>query len=405
MHTKEIGLRFVRGSLIVGLLLVSFMTSSLPAAHAQVAVATFVPSTHQAATRVFGQALFTTNGSATLRNRLDFPTSVAVDPISGKIFVADSDNFRVLRFASAAALINGANAEAVLGQPNYTDHTARHTRNGMAGELGVFVDAAGRLWVADGGNNRVLRFNNAAAKLTYANADGVLGQPNWTDNTGRTTRNGMAFPAAVSVDPGGRLWVADRNNNRVLRFNNAAALNGAVNANYVLGQTLFTTWAGATTRNGMWDPHAIFVDTGGRLWVADTANSRVLRFNNAAAKPNGANADGVLGQASFTAGTGAISRTRMSYPGGLAVDGSGRLYVSDGGNNRILVFNAAAGLNGAANASYVLGQTGWTTGTANAGGLSAKSLNWPMGMFFDPAKKVLWAVDNANNRVLRYGTP
>jgi NHL repeat. len=84
------------------------------------------------------------------------------------------------------------------------------------------MDAFGHLWVCDRNNHRILRFNHASSKLTGANADFVLGQPDFTSNTARTTQNGLNWPADVWMDPAGRLWVADVSNQRVLRFDNAA---------------------------------------------------------------------------------------------------------------------------------------------------------------------------------------
>ncbi len=67
----------------------------------------------------------------------------------------------------------------------------------------------------------------------------------------------------------------------------------------------------------------------------------VLRFDSAASKPNGANADGVIGQADFSGRSAATTAQGLSRPDGLAVDGSGRLWVADTFNNRVLLFEAA----------------------------------------------------------------
>src|SRR6059036_564201 len=74
----------------------------------------------QAASLVLGQADFTSSAFVTTASGMSSPEGVAVDPTSGKVFVADSGNHRVLRFASDAALVSGAAADGVLGQPNFT---------------------------------------------------------------------------------------------------------------------------------------------------------------------------------------------------------------------------------------------------------------------------------------------
>jgi DNA-binding beta-propeller fold protein YncE len=153
----------------------------------------------------------------------------------------------------------------------------------------------------------------------------------------------------------------------------------------------------------MQNPNSVFVDSGGRLWVSDEGNNRVLRFDNAAAKANGANADGVLGQPDFTSNTGNTTQSGMYLPNGVAVDNlSGRLYVADYLNSRILVFNSAASLANGANASNVLGQTSFTT---NTHGTSATTLFFPISVFYDQVTKVLLIGDYYNNRMLMYGKP
>ncbi len=379
------------------IVLISAVTLAPPA------FASITLSNGMAAKLVLGQLNFTSNSSNTTRKTMNEPSSVAVDPTTHKVFVADQANNRVLRFKSIYALTNGTNAEAVLGQPNFTSNIGHTTRRGMFYPWGVFVDSAGRLWVADYENNRVLRFDHASTKSNGANADRVLGQTDFTSRVVHTTRNGMSYPYGVFMDAGGRLWVADCGNSRVLRFNNAASLSYAANASGVLGQADFTSIDTSITRNRMDCPLSLKVDAAGRLWVADSENNRVLRFNNAASKHNGANADGVIGQPGFTSAVVATSRNGMYYPEDVAVDNAtGTLYVTDGGNNRILVFNSTASLGKGTNASYVLGQTSFT---ANASGASAKKLNGPVGIFFDQAAKVLFTADYYNSRVLMYGTP
>jgi sugar lactone lactonase YvrE len=256
--------------------------------------------------------------------------------------------------------------------------------------------------VGETGNNRVLRFDNAATKANGANADGVLGQADFTSSASATTQSRMNNPRNTIVDSAGQLWVADQGNNRVLRFDNAATKANGANADAVLGQADFTSSTAATTQNGMKQPGGVAVTSSGTLFVGDGDNNRVLRFDNAATKANGANADAVLGQANFTSSTAATTQNGMRSPFGVAYDSEGRLYVSDQWNHRILIFNSAATLANGAPADNVLGQTNFTTGTVNTGGMSASTLYAPIQVFADNSAGVLWAADYGNSRVLRY---
>jgi len=136
MLTHRFGHRFVRSAFIALALL---LLVSIPA------LAAFTPSNGQAATLVLGQSNFTSNAVHITQSGMDYPTSVAVDPTTHKVFVADFNNNRVLRFASVYALANGAAAEAVLGQTNFTVNFAQTALNGIYRPWDVLVDASGRL--------------------------------------------------------------------------------------------------------------------------------------------------------------------------------------------------------------------------------------------------------------------
>ncbi|MGB8215320.1 MAG: hypothetical protein WCE68_17360 [Anaerolineales bacterium] len=381
------------------------------------ALAYFNPGNGQAAALVLGQPDFTTAALALPQNGFNYSCGVAVDPTSQKVFVADCKYNRVLRFASVYSLSNDNPPEAVLGQPNFTTNSAPPypppptTQASMHGPHSIFVDSTGRLWVADSVNNRVLRFDHAATLTSGANATVVLGQPNFTSHAQAVTSKGMNYPYGLFVDTGGRLWVVDRGNNRVLRFSAAASKGNGAAADGVLGQPNFTSASPATTPTGMNQPTGVVGDSAGRLWVTDLNNNRTLRFDNAAAKTYGAAANGVLGQAdlysnSFPTCTSVTpptpTQSSMCQPTGITVDNaSGRLFVADSYNSRILVFDSAAGLANGGNATSVLGQPDFVTGTS---GITASNLSNPVGVFYDPNAKVLWVADTSNNRVLVFGS-
>jgi len=249
----------------------------------------------------------------------------------------------------------------------------------------VHVDGSGRLWVADTNNYRVLRFDNASTKASGANADGVLGQPDFTTALFPLPTQNTFCPKDVYVDGSGRLWVTDNTNNRVLRFDNAATKANGANADGVVGQLDFTSNQGGT-HPATWIqvPSRIYVDGSGRLWVVDSYNSRVLRFDNAATKANGADPDGVLGHPDFNFYYPTISDP-LYQPMDITGDSTGRVFITTSVYGMHIFDNAAAKPNGAA--VDVTLDVGY--GTA----------------FYDPAADVLWFADTNNNRVLRFGVP
>jgi len=348
----------------------------------------------QAASFVIGQTGFGLNASSVTATGLNQPWGVVIDPVTGKVFVSDVINNRVLRYPSAAAMTNGAAAEAVLGQPNFTQNINGLSATTLWQPVGMAMDAAGNLWVADERNNRVLRYANAATIASGSAASTVLGQANFTsDNFPLETASSMYEPFSVFCI-GTTLWVADCGTDRVLRFENAASLANGAAASAVFGQPGFTTNTPNTHASGLSAPMQIYVDGADNLWVADFVNNRVMMFPNAATAANNEAATLVLGQPDFNSNAAGSTATTFNNPVGVYGDGDGNIYVSDYGNNRILIFANAASLSNGAAATYVLGQTNFTsTGTGD----NANQLNNPTFLFVGTS---LLAADATNNRIM-----
>ncbi len=328
------------------------------------------------------------------------PQGCGIDPVSGKLFVCDDQKHRVLRYASAQALHDNAVPEAVLGQPDFATVTTGTTSAKMSFPRALTVDKLGNLWVSDNGNNRVLGFFSAATLASGAAASKVFGQPGFSSATAGTTASLIESPGSLTTEwgagPGGttvilRLWVTDRGNHRVLRFENpVTAANGSAAAS-VLGQPNFTAGTATTSAAGMSSPSGLAVESSGRLWVVDYNNQRVLRFDAAALKSNGAAANGVLLQPGFT------TKTPVGYPADVCVSPAGRLFVVMSLGNRVLWFNDAATL---ANGSPAHGALGQPDLFSTAEGWGYHGMKNPQAATMDPITGQLWVVEN--NILQRY---
>ncbi len=131
------------------------------------------------------------------------------------------------------------------------------------------------------------------------------------------------------------------------------------------------------------------------------SNVKLTLFTLCSGTPALTAATRVYGQgSSFTSATannGGVSATSLNYPQEVATDSSGDLYISDESNNRVLYYPS-----GSTTATRVYGQSGsFTSTTANNGGVSATSLNGPWGMVLDSSGN-LYIADTGNNRVLYY---
>ena len=148
---------------------------------------------------------------------------------------------------------------------------------------GLHVDTAGRLWVADNGNVRVLRFDNAATKPSGALPDAVLGQPNFASSASGQGASRLRNAFHLAMDAAGTLWLSDANNSRVLGYKNAGTrpATGVNNANIVLGQPNFTATGGALVNDrSIVRPYGIAVTPAAGLLIADGSASRVLHFRS-----------------------------------------------------------------------------------------------------------------------------
>jgi sugar lactone lactonase YvrE len=170
-------------------------------------------TTGEAATVVIGQGTFTTGTADTTATTLNSPTGVSLDS-AGNLWVVDDGNNRVLKYT--APITTGEAATVVIGQGTFTTGTADTTSATLTFPRTSAFDSAGNLWVADDGNSRVLKY--ATPITTGERATLVIGHGTFTQNAAGTTATTLNLPFGISLDSAGSLWVADAGNNRVLKY-------------------------------------------------------------------------------------------------------------------------------------------------------------------------------------------
>jgi hypothetical protein len=300
-----------------------------------------------------------------------------------------------------SALLDANGARIILGRKSASGVLFEPRGAALAGE-------AGPLFVSDTGHHRLLIWTDLPAS-DAAPADLIIGQPDFTSE-GRNAR-GPVGAATLNVPTGVAasdrvLAVADAWNHRVLIWHGFPTRSNQP-ADVVLGQADFTGGtanrggdaAGAATLN--WCYGVAISD--GSLYVADTGNRRVLKWNRIP-EVNGTPADLVLGQRDFDTrdenGGRPPDAAGMRWPHGLAMDGE-RLFVADAGNNRIMVWTAPPERNGAP-CAFVLGQRDIAGVDHNRAAYypTAASLNMPYGLAVLGRRLV--AADTANCRLIGY---
>ncbi len=279
---------------------------------------------------------------------------------------------------SSAASTAAATVDFVLGQADFTSDL--NVRNGMYRSIGI-TTCGTRLIVADTGNGRVLIWNTIPTS-TQTTPDVVLGESSLDIVVSQSaSAQNIDTPRGVYCD-GTRLFVVDYTYHRVLIWNSIPTSNYA-SADVVLGQPNFTSSTannggiGSGTLNG---PTGVYSD-GTKLFVTDNGNNRVLIWNSIPTS-NQAAANVVLGQPNFTSSTannGGIGSGTLNGPAGVYSDGT-KLFVADYSNHRVLIWNSIPTSNQAA-ADVVLGQPNFTSNTASNGGITSQSLDRPIDVY------------------------
>lgn len=392
--------------------------------------------TGQAARETIGQPTFTSEYEGTTSTSSLLGAADGIAFANNTLFVVDSNphgnlppnNNRVLIYNNSQTFIYNPTAEipqggrcnvcvgtpsvgqasVVLGQPDFVTTTNPYTtQSGFRNPTGIATDG-NILVVADTDNNRVLIWNSIPSTIDQP-ADIVLGQANFTTSNIGLSASGMRGPQGVWIQ-GTQLFVADTQNHRVLIWNQIPTANNQP-ADVVLGEPNFTTAPPSTTSDlpptasNLFSPVSVTSD-GTRLYVTDLGHNRVLIWNSIPTQ-NGKAADVVVGQQNMTSelddggyptcvasSTDAVGNPvytncipnicpatstdsagspvyparcgfTLSFPRYALSDGT-RLFIADGGNDRVLVYNNIPTTNGAT-ADIYLGQPDqWTDQVSNS---------------------------------------
>jgi hypothetical protein len=374
----------------------------------------YINRTNSIASLVVGQADMNSGsanqGGAISANGLDNPLGVTV--YNSKMFIADSVNNRILIYNSIPSANNPA-ANVVIGQADMTSGLVNQGgavgANTLHSPRTAYV-YSNKLFVVDRDNHRVLIFNLVPTS-NNASADVVIGQPNMISNS---ANQGLANPAANTLRSprsvlvvGGKLFITDCQNNRVLIYNSIPTADNA-SADTVIGQADMVSdsanQGGAIGANTLYNPRSIFY-TNGKLIVSELQNNRVLIYNSIPTA-NNASANVVIGQTDFNSGSanqgGSTSANGLSQPHGLFVDaGKENLFVDDYDNNRLLIYNSIPTANNAPT-DVVIGQPDMTSGLDNQGlaNPTAYTISHAIDNFVYGG--YIYLADEFNSRVLAY---
>jgi DNA-binding beta-propeller fold protein YncE len=409
-----------------------------------------------------------TSSSGTGDGMMNNPYGVSFDSSNNYLYVSDTSNSRVQKFNLATGVFIGwigkiatVGGTCTAGVNTFTGSWCSGGTSGPGGNDGmlnsnrrVAVDASNNfLYVADYGNSRIQKYTLSTGAFvgwigkiftsTTGGPTGCTGAAVGIFTPGFCTGGASIFGLGdgmmknaldLALDSGGNLFVADTGNHRINKYTSSTgSFIGADGTNLTIQtwSASASTITGAGNGDGMLNgPMGLTVDASGNLYIADSVNGRISKFNattgnfigwigriatsptGGAAGCNGAPA-GTQTPGWCTGGTSTVSTSSggLSYPTGMFVDSAGNLYVGDWNAHRVNKFNAITGTfigwigkigstGGTCTAGVGLFTGGWCSGGTSVLGTGDGMFNSAQGIFGDLAGNLY--VADGNNRINKF---
>ena len=313
------------------------------------------------------------NGSATSA-LLDLPVGVSVDG-SGNILISDTGNQRV-------RIISGGVIKTLAGGGTGGDGGPA-TNAILAGPYTLTGDAAGNLYIADRGNNRVRKVSGGT--ITTIAGTGSVG---YSGDGGAATSAMLNGPTSVAIDSAGNIFIADTGNLVVRKIDASTHNISTVAGN---GNSCFPTTSAcgdggpATSGNLTW-PLTVTVDANDNLFIADYFAFKIRKVNGSTQVITTYAGTGIEGR---SGDNGPATKANLDHPSSVAVDGSGTLFISDQYNNKVRNVDTAGIIH-----TYM--GTGKTCLCGDGGPAINGSMWNPLEVATDPSGNVFVGGGNAN---------
>jgi trimeric autotransporter adhesin len=314
------------------------------------------------------------NGQLAVNMAIDSPKFVAPDG-SGGFYVSSQNQNRVYR-VDASGKISLVAGNGTLG---YSGDGRAATSAQLNTPWGLAMDGAGNLYIADSFNRRIRKVTPAGIISTVAGT----GTKAYGGDGGPATLSSLVNPVAIAVDSAGNLYIADYDNCRVRKVTTSGVIS-TIAGNGAAGSNGDGGLAASAQLNS---PEALAFDAAGSLYIAENSGARIRKVTAA----------GVI---STVAGTGTpgnngdgglATMAQLGYPGGVAVDSVGNIYIADYGN--CVVRKVTPG--GMISTLAGIGTNGYS---GDGGPASVAKIGHPTGVSVDSAGNV-YIPDINNNRV------
>ena len=318
---------------------------------------------------------FGPDGVAATSSLLAAPGRVAVDG-SGNVYITDRDSHRVRKVAPSGIISTFAGT----GMQGFDGDGGAATSARLQEPTGVAVDGSGNVYIAQGNNHRIRKVAPSGIISTFAGS-GAFG---FGGDGGSATSAQFTWPEGVAVDGSGNVYFATWGDARIRKV----APSGIIST-FAGSSALGFGGDGGPAASAMLDsPRGVAVDSSGNVYIADRGNHRIRKVDPLGIISTfaGGGTDGIADGVSATS-------SMLRYPRGVAVDGSGNVYIADTGNHRVRKVDSAGFISTIAGTGIY--------GFSGDGGLATSSLlHFPQGVAVDGLGNV-YIVDWGNNRIRR----
>jgi trimeric autotransporter adhesin len=322
------------------------------------------------------RAGYSGDGGPAVNAQLNSPVGLAVDA-AGNVYIADSLNNRI-RIVTKDGIINTFAGNGTIGYVNAVGDGGPANQAQLQLPAGVAVDSKGNVYIADTGDNLIREVTTDGNIATIAGN----GYPSFSGDTALANQSSLNHPQDVAVDSSGNVYIADTLNAAIRKITSDGKIN-TVAGSASIG---YKGDGGAATSAGLIEPYALAVDGSGNIFIAEPEDGRIRQVDGKA-NINTIAGNGTLG----FGGDGSAATNAMFYlPTGVAVDSSGNVYIADSQNNRVRKLSGST-------VSTVAGNGGLSY-SGDGGAATKAQLNTPQAVAVDGAGN-FYIADTANHVV------
>jgi sugar lactone lactonase YvrE len=340
------------------------------------------------------------NGQLATKSSLNYPSGVAADQ-KGNVYIADTVNYVVRQVSSKGIMVGIAGNTKLCSTPTSKCGDGAAAKGAQLNyPIGVATDAAGNVYIADTGDNRIRVINMGTSTITIAGvniAAGVIqtvagtGAPCATSLAGSCGDAGPALtaqlnnPQGIAVDAAGNIYISDSGDRRIRKVTTS----GTISAYAGSGNPCFPAQGcgnnGPATSANLSNPWQINLDASGNLFIADAPTNSVWEMNAGTQTMTIVAGFGLPG---FAGDGGAATAASLNSVRGVTVDGAGNVSIADAGNQRVRQFTVGG------NISTFAGG-----GNGNDGSIATSAiLGGGRGVALDSTGN-LYIADTYNNRI------